>query len=196
MQINLKKYLPSFVYGGSDGAVSYFTLMAGAYGAGMPINMLIAIGISNVIADAFSMASADYLSEDSKSTNIKHHINITDDIQDNKTQYKSILPNLNLSEEFKNAIVTFFSFIALGLFPLAPTIYAYWTLPSDNTLPGYIFLLSCIFTFFGFTYIGYLRGKVLKRDLLHTILQSIIVCSVSAFVAYFIGEYVANILNI
>lgn len=167
---NLKKYLPSFVYGGSDGAVSYFTLMAGAYGAGMTIKMLIAIGVSNVIADAFSMATADYLSEDSK-------------------------PNKNQKEEIKNAFITFAAFIILGLFPLAPTLYAYYTLPLDTTLPSHIFLLSCILTFLGFTYIGYLRGKILNRKLLNTIVQSIFICSISAIVAYYIGEYVANILG-
>ena len=45
MKGTLVKYLPSIVYGGSDGAVSYFTLMAGAYGAGRSIKMLIEIGV-------------------------------------------------------------------------------------------------------------------------------------------------------
>jgi VIT1/CCC1 family predicted Fe2+/Mn2+ transporter len=167
---NLKKYLPSFVYGGSDGAVSYFTLMAGAYGAGMSINMLIAIGISNVIADAFSMASADYLSEDSKSKE-------------------------NKKENIKNASVTFISFIILGLFPLSPTIYAYYKLSPDSTLPPAIFLMSCVLTFIGFTYIGYLRGKILNRNLINTIFQSIFICTLSASVAYYIGEYVTILLQ-
>lgn len=170
---NLKKYLPAFVYGGSDGAVSYFTLMAGAFGAGMSIKVLIAIGVSNVIADAFSMATADYLSEDSKKDSQK--------------------PS-NKSESIKNGIVTFLSFIILGLFPLAPTIYAYKILTPDSTLPFSIFIMSSIMTLIGFTYIGYLRGKILKRDLINTIIQSIIICSISALVAYFIGEYIIKLL--
>lgn len=171
MKNTLTKYLPSFVYGGSDGAVSYFTLMAGAYGAGMSIKMLIAIGVSNVIADAFSMATADFLAEDSMK-------NIS-----------------NKKEELKGAIVTFLSFIALGLFPLAPTLYAYLKLPLDSTLPLNMFLLSTFLTFIGFTYIGYLRGKILKRNILSTILQSVFICSVSAIVAYYLGEYVAGLLQ-
>ena len=122
----IKNYLPSFVYGGSDGAVSYFTLMAGAYGAGLPIKMLIAIGISNVCADAFSMASADYLSEDSKDIN------------------KNIKKGTRLSEEFTNASVTFFAFILLGIIPLIPTFYAYVRLAEDATLPLSSFLLSSL----------------------------------------------------
>ncbi len=166
---SIKKYLPSIVYGGSDGAVSYFTLMAGAYGAGVPIKILIAIGLSNVIADAFSMATADYLSEDSKT-------------------------GTNEKLARKNAIVTFVSFVTLGLLPLIPTVYSYFTLPPDATLPLNMFLLSSLLTLAGFTYIGYLRGKVLNRDLISTIAQSIFICSTSAAVAYFIGEYLSRII--
>ena len=165
---NLKKYLPSFVYGGSDGAVSYFTLMAGAYGAGLPISMLIAIGISNVFADAFSMATADYLSEDSRK---------------NETQ----------DEENKNAIITFFAFIIIASLPIAPSIYAYYKFGGNTAIPFSIFFISIILTIIGFSLIGYLRGKILKRNIFKTILQSIIICSISAFVAYYIGEYVAKL---
>lgn len=166
---SFKKYLPNIVYGGSDGAVSYFTLMAGAYGAGMPIKMLIAIGVSNVAADAFSMASADYLSEDSKG----------------KT---------NKKESLKKAFATFISFILLGCLPLAPTFYAFMTTSADSKLSLPIFLASTFMTFIGFTYIGYLRGTILRRPLFKTILQSAIICSTSAAVAYFIGEYVTKVL--
>lgn len=170
MKENLRNYLPSFVYGGSDGAVSYFTLMAGAYGAGLSIRMLIAIGVSNVVADAFSMATADYLSEDSK-------------------------PNAIKKEEFKNATITFFAFVVIGCFPLFPTLYAYLTLPLEATLPLSMFLLSTFLTIIAFTYIGYIRGRILNRNIWKTIWQSIFVCSVSATVAYLIGEYVAKLLS-
>lgn len=164
-----KKYLPAFVYGGSDGAVSYFTLMAGAFGAGLSIRMLIAIGVSNVIADAFSMATADYLSEDSK-------------------------VGATRKEELKSAVVTFIAFAILGCFPLAPSLYAYYTLAPDATLPLSMFLLSTFLTMTGFTYIGYLRGRILKRNIINTIVQSIIICSVSAGVAYFVGEHLSRLI--
>jgi hypothetical protein len=165
---DFKKYLPAFVYGGSDGAVSYFTLMAGAYGAGLPIAMLIAIGISNVVADAFSMATADYLSEDSRK-------------------------NESQNEKNKNAFVTFLAFILIASLPIAPSIYAYFIYGANTQIPLSIFLYSTILTIIGFTVIGYLRGKVLKRNIFKTILQSILICSISAFVAYYVGEYAAKL---
>ncbi len=170
MQATIKKYLSSIVYGGSDGAVSYFTLMAGAYGAGLSIKMLIAIGLSNVVADAFSMATADYLSEDSKL-------------------------KVNRKEEIMSAWVTFIAFVLIGCFPLIPSVYAYYTLPSDATLPFSMFLASTLLTLIGFTYIGYLRGKILGRNLFRTVMQSLVVCSVSAIIAYFLGEYIIGLIG-
>lgn len=167
MNETLKKYLPSIVYGGSDGAVSYFTLMAGAYGAGVPITMLIAIGVSNVIADAFSMATADYLSEDSRK-------------------------GMSVRYERISAVVTFFSFAIVGCFPLIPSLIAYYTLPPHSTLPFSMFLLSTVLTIIGFSYIGYLRGKILRRNLSKTIFQSIVICSISAAVAYWVGSFVSQ----
>jgi VIT1/CCC1 family predicted Fe2+/Mn2+ transporter len=170
MKGTIRKYLASIVYGGSDGAVSYFTLMAGAYGAGLSIRMLIAIGVSNVIADAFSMATADYLSEDSKK-------------------------GITLKEEETSAIVTFIAFAVIGCLPLAPSVYAYYTLPPDSTLPLSMFLASTALTLIGFTYIGYLRGKILKRNIWRTVTQSVIICSISAFIAFYLGEYIASVIS-
>lgn len=170
MKGTIKKYLASIVYGGSDGAVSYFTLMAGAYGAGLPIKMLIAIGVSNVVADAFSMASADYLSEDSR-------LNVTQ------------------KEEEMSATVTFIAFILVGCFPLAPSLYAYYTLPANATLPLSMFIASTVLTLMSFTYIGYLRGKILGRNIWRTVFQSIVICSVSAIIAYYLGELLASLIK-
>ena len=173
-----KKYLPSIVYGGSDGAVSYFTLMAGAYGAGLSIKMLIAIGISNIFADAFSMATADYLSEDSR--------NRVKDISDKLFVF---------SQASKSGVVTFFSFLIVGFFPLAPSIYAYFTVDPSGQLPFDIFIISIAFTILAFIYIGFMRGAVLGRNRIHTIFQSLIICSISAVVAYYLGESVAGLLK-
>jgi VIT1/CCC1 family predicted Fe2+/Mn2+ transporter len=170
MKEKIEKFLPSIVYGGSDGAVSYFTLMAGAYGAGLPIKMLLAIGISNIFADAFSMATADYLSENSREKS-------------------------NKKEALKNATVTFFSFVCVGLFPLYPSLDAYFSHAPEATLPLSTFLMSVVLTIIAFSLIGYIRGRVLGRNILRTIGESVAVCSVSATVAYFLGEYVASLLG-
>ncbi|MBM9594338.1 VIT1/CCC1 transporter family protein [Rhodobacteraceae bacterium MCCB 386] len=53
-------HLRDFVYGGIDGAVTTFAIVAGVEGAGLETRVIIALGIANVLADGFSMAAGDY----------------------------------------------------------------------------------------------------------------------------------------
>ena len=52
--------LKDCVYGGIDGAVTTFAIVAGVHGAGFSPNIIIALGIANVLADGFSMAASNY----------------------------------------------------------------------------------------------------------------------------------------
>ncbi len=53
-------YLRDVVYGGIDGAVTTFAIVAGVEGAGLSHNIIIALGLANVLADGFSMAAGNY----------------------------------------------------------------------------------------------------------------------------------------
>lgn len=53
-------HLRDFIYGGIDGAVTTFAIVAGVEGAGLPSHIIIALGIANVLADGFSMAAGNY----------------------------------------------------------------------------------------------------------------------------------------
>lgn len=169
MKTNIKNYLPSIVYGGSDGAVSYFALIAGAYGAGLAPKIIIAIGLSNLIADGFSMASADYLAEDSKK------------------ESKSI-------DNLKSSLLTFLSFVIIGSIPMIPSFYSYFFGNTNSVTTKNIFLISGIFTLFAFAFIGYLRARILNKNKLRSIAQSIFICGTSAAVAYFVGEYISKLI--
>lgn len=59
---NTQKYLKEFVYGGIDGAVTTFAVVAGAVGAGMDHSIIIILGFANLLADGFSMSVGAYLS--------------------------------------------------------------------------------------------------------------------------------------
>ena len=58
----LQQYLPEFVYGGIDGAVTTFAVVAGATGANLESSVVIILGFANLIADGFSMSVGSYLS--------------------------------------------------------------------------------------------------------------------------------------
>jgi len=53
-------YLRDWVYGGLDGAVTTFAIVAGAVGADLSARVVVILGIANLIADGFSMAAGNY----------------------------------------------------------------------------------------------------------------------------------------
>jgi vacuolar iron transporter family protein len=55
-------YLRDLVYGGIDGTVTTFAIMAGVVGADLSAGVVIVLGIANLLADGFSMAAANYSS--------------------------------------------------------------------------------------------------------------------------------------
>lgn len=55
-------YIKSFVFGGLDGIVSTFALVAGLSGASATLSTLIAVGLAKVLSDAFSMGFGEYTS--------------------------------------------------------------------------------------------------------------------------------------
>lgn len=56
------KYLKSIVYGGLDGIITTFAVVAGATGASFSTAVLLVLGFANLFADGISMAFGDYLS--------------------------------------------------------------------------------------------------------------------------------------
>lgn len=54
-------YLRDWVYGGIDGAVTTFAVAAGAAGAGLSANVVLILGVANLLADGFSMAAGNYV---------------------------------------------------------------------------------------------------------------------------------------
>lgn len=53
-------YLRDWVYGGIDGAVTTFAIVAGVVGAALSANIVIILGLANLIADGISMAAGNY----------------------------------------------------------------------------------------------------------------------------------------
>eukprot|EP00903_Cladosiphon_okamuranus_P001412 g1410.t1 len=53
-------YLRDWVYGGIDGAVTTFAIVAGSVGASLSTKVILILGVANLLADGFSMAAANY----------------------------------------------------------------------------------------------------------------------------------------
>lgn len=66
-------YLGEFVYGGIDGSVTTFAVVAGAAGATLDSQVVIILGFANLIADGFAMSVGSYLSTKSEQENYNKH---------------------------------------------------------------------------------------------------------------------------
>ncbi|MHB8897292.1 MAG: VIT1/CCC1 transporter family protein [Thermoguttaceae bacterium] len=60
------RYLKSAVYGGLDGIVTTFAVVAGVAGAELSAGIVLILGFANLLADGLSMAVGDYLSTKSE----------------------------------------------------------------------------------------------------------------------------------
>jgi VIT1/CCC1 family predicted Fe2+/Mn2+ transporter len=63
---DVEAYLPELVYGGIDGIVTTFAVVAGAAGAHLNISIIIIVGMANLIADGLSMSVGAYLAKKSE----------------------------------------------------------------------------------------------------------------------------------
>lgn len=62
----ISTYLPEFVYGGIDGLVTTFAVVAWATGANLDLGVVLILGFANLFADGFSMSVGAYLSNKSE----------------------------------------------------------------------------------------------------------------------------------
>lgn len=68
-----KEYISEFVYGGIDGAVTTFAVVAGAAGANADVIWVIIFGFANLIADGFSMSVGNYFAVKAERDNFEKH---------------------------------------------------------------------------------------------------------------------------
>jgi vacuolar iron transporter family protein len=65
-------YLRDWVYGGIDGTVTTFAIMAGVVGANLQARVVLILGACNLLADGLSMAAANYSSTKTEIDEYQH----------------------------------------------------------------------------------------------------------------------------
>lgn len=163
------KYIGDLVYGANDGIITTFAIVAGVAGANLAPSVVIILGISNVLADGFSMASSNYLARKSE----KDYLN---NIGEGKEESHQPL---------KNATATFLAFLVAGMIPLLPYIFGI----KDNVF-NYAMLATSIALFT----VGSLRAKVTGMNWIKAGLEMLFVGALAAGVAYLIGDVLAKML--
>lgn len=217
-----ENYLGEFVYGGIDGCVTTFAVVAGSVGAGLGSPIIIILGFANLLADGFSMSVGAYLSAKSEKQNYNKHKqveynevehrpeaetqeireiyaakgftgNLLEQIVKGITADKDRWVNemmkdeLNMREDprspFLIGLVTYISFIFVGLIPLSVYVWDYVS-PLETSL----FFLSSVLTAIGFIIIGILKTSVTETKAWRGILETLALGTLAAFVAYFVGD--------
>ncbi len=110
--INILKgrYLKDIVYGSIDGIVTTFAVVSGVLGASLSFGVIIILGIANLLADGFSMAVGNYLSNKSEIQRIKekrekYHKLVREDPEKSKFKLISLLKDDGFSERTALLIV-------------------------------------------------------------------------------------------
>ena len=155
----MKKYLPQFVYGSIDGTVTTFAIVASVSGASLPTVVILILGIANVLADGFSMASSNYLSERSK-------------------------PGSDKIYSLKTSLVTFFSFSVVGFVPILPYIFKFQMTDNNAFLISCI-LTALSFSLIGFIK-GHIVKESKFYSALGTLFIGGLAATISYYVGFFV----------
>ena len=70
------RYIGDAVLGGTDGIITTFAVVAGAAGANLGIEIVLILGIANLVADGLSMSVGSYLSKKTERDNYKRHYKV------------------------------------------------------------------------------------------------------------------------
>ncbi len=165
------KYLPEFVYGGIDGSVTTFAVVAGAIGASFSSSVILILGFANLMADGVSMALSNYLSN--KSDRDLH----------SRTKFKK--------EPHKAAIATFISFLVVGLVPLLFFVLSLF-FPS---LVKNAFLFSIILTALAFLFIGSVKGIVTGKRRVYSAFETLLIGTAASSIAFLVGYFLKSVIH-
>ncbi len=219
-------YLKEIVYGGNDGIVTTFAVVAGFAGAqtGMDptrysLLTVLLFGFANLFADGLSMGLGEFLSLRSEKDVYKNEAakeleeirkkpefekaetiailrekgfsekdarSLTDIYATNEQYWLSFmmdheleLPNPTTENPFLTGIATIVSFMVFGLIPLIPYIVLNG---SEQT-----FMYSTFATVTALILLGLLRWRVTGDSIFRSVGEIVLIGSVAASVAYFVG---------
>jgi VIT1/CCC1 family predicted Fe2+/Mn2+ transporter len=207
------------VLGASDGIITTFAVVAGSAGGQFSTDVVIVLGLANLIADGFSMAVSNYLSTRSRQEEVDEakedeswqidryplgeyrevreifarkgfHGPTLDRIVEVITRNRDVWIDTMLEEELNlqkvmaspshAAMVTFAAFIAFGSIPLIP-----FVLPAFPQ--QHLFLVSSGLSAVAFATLGVWKGWMLHRPPFRSGLQTFLIGSIAAVLAYGVG---------
>lgn len=166
-----KKYLPEFVYGGIDGAITTFAVVSGVIGASLSASIVLILGFANLFADGFSMAVSNYLSTSSRNDlNSKSRINAR-----------------------KTAFATFTAFIVIGFIPLFSFVIAAAT--KSQHIINNQFAYSFAFTAVALGIVGWFKGEISGKSKFKSSAQTLFIGGTAAVLAFATGYFIKHLIG-
>lgn len=166
-------WIPDFVYGGIDGVVTTFAVVAGVKGASLSVSIVLILGFANLFGDGFSMAVGKYSSDKAELQHMANSGRSNDEIQ-----------------PFLGAFYTFISFNLVGLIPLIGYILG----PLFSFSEEVTFWATTIATLIGLFIIGVVKGKVVKISKIKAGIETMLIGGIAAFIAYYVGYFVEKLI--
>lgn len=163
-----RHYLRDIVYGGIDGVITTFAVVAGVRGGELAAAVAIVIGVANLFADGLSMAVGNFLS-----------------IRSNEGARRASGLAEEESEPSRHAAATFAAFIGAGTVPMLPFLFDL----SDARR----FHASIVLTLATLFAAGLLRAYVTGESWRTSVAEMLGLGALVAAVAYYAGHLVARL---
>lgn len=209
-------YLRDWIYGAIDGTVTTFAIVSGVVGGQLSPVVIMILGFANLLADGFSMAASNYLGTRSEVEQYQRcqaietkDIEISPDVKKNQireifrqkgiegetlekvvktiTSNKPLWIDTMLQEKYglpltirspqKAALFTFCAFVFFGLMPLFPYVLNF----------SHTFFWSFILTGLVFFLIGSMKSRWSLHSWIYSGIETLIIGSITAALAYIIG---------
>ncbi len=172
-----RKYLSEFVYGGIDGAVTTFAVVAGSIGASLSSGIILILGFANLFADGFSMAVSNYLAVKSRT-----------ELYPKKKDEKAF--QAEAKHPLKTGIATWTSFMVIGFIPLFSYVLALIIPISESSKIIYSILLTAV----AFLIVGGVKGIIVKKHPTISALQTLLIAGIAASLAFVVGYLLKSLI--
>jgi len=146
----MNKYYSEIIYGGVDGLITTFAIIAGSLGGSLSNRIVLILGLASIVADGFSMGLSSYLAEKAR---------------------------VDGKKALKVGLVTFLSFLFIGIFPLIPFFFKF---NDPFRLSSYI-LIVLLFL------LGYAKDYSISGGI-----ETLIVGGFAAGIAYYVAKVIAK----
>lgn len=172
MRIGLvfKHYLGEVILAGNDGIVTTFAVVSGFSGAALmdgtalrlSIGVVMLFGLANLFSDGLSMGIGNFLAR--------------------KAEIEAGTLKPSGADIMGSSIAIFISFIMFGSLPLIP-----YAIGINNSRTA--FSVSIITTFIALVLLGVFKWIVIKKALLRSVVETVLVSGIAAIVAFLVGVF-------